>query len=213
MSTTTYWSPNQAAVAQVATYTFTAPSSVGNTYTATINGKSVTYTSVSGDTAALAATGLFDLVSVTTGIAAEFTEITWANPEDGVVTATARTPGTPFANVPGTSAGLVLSTGNGLACGIATVNTTVNASPSDVNDAQNWLRVDLGTTPPNRTRSLPHDTHDVVVSDSNVPMLWSLDQLAAAQFNTYRRHQSMTGAVGLPEDNPGGYDEWRAADL
>lgn len=210
MAVTTYWTPNQAAVAQVVTYTFTAPSSVGNTYTATLNGKSITYTSVSGDTAALVATGLFNLLNVTTGIAAEFTEITWANPSSGTVTATASTPGTPFANVPGTSAGLVLSTGNGLANGIATVNTTANASPSDVNDAQNWLRVDLATTPPSKTRALPQNTDDVVIANTSVPMLWNLDQLVAIQFNTYTRYQSFTGSIGLPENNPGGYTEWRA---
>lgn len=210
MSTTTYWSPNQAAVAQVETYTFTAPSGVGNTYTATINGKSVTYTSVSGDTAALAATGLFNLLNTTVGIAAEFTEVTWANPSAGVVTATATTPGTPFANVPGTTAGLVMSTGNGLANGIATVHTTANASPSDVNDAQNWLRVNLTNTPPSSTRSLPANTDDVVVANTSVPMLWGLDQLATKQFNTYQRYQSFTGTIGLPEVNALGYAEWRA---
>ena len=210
MAVTTYWAPNQAAVAQVETYTFTAPSSVGNTYKATINGKTITYTSVSGDTAALAATGLFNLLNVTTGIAAEFTEISWANPSDGVLTATARTAGTPFANVSGTSAGLVLSTGNGLANGITTAHTTANASPSDVNDAQNWLRVNFSTTPPNKTRSLPQNTDDVVIENTNIPMLWNLDQLVAVQFNTFKRNQSFTGTIGLPENNPNGYTEWRA---
>jgi len=207
MPTTAYWSPNQAAVAQVVTYTFTAPNSVGNTYNATINGKTVTYSSVAADTAALAATGLFNLLNVTTGIAAEFTEITWANPSDGKVTATAKVPGTPFANVPSTSRGMVLSTGNGLANGITTVNTTANASPSDVNDKENWIRV---TPPAPGVRALPVNTDDVVVQDSSIPMLWNLDQLSVVQFNTYTRWQSMTGDIGLPEDNPGGYDEWRA---
>lgn len=210
MSTTTYWAPNQAAVAQVKTYTFTAPSGVGNHYIATINGKSVTYVSESGDTAALAATGLFNLLNVFTGIAAEFTEITWTNPEDGVLVATARTPGVPFADVPGTSAGLVLSTGNGLANGIASATTVVNTSPSDINDAQNWLRVDLGTTPPNKTRALPQSGDDVVLQDTAVPLLWNLDQLAAVQFNTYARLQSFTGSVGLPSRSTNGYTEWRA---
>lgn len=210
MSTTTYWAPNQAAVAQVVTYTFTAPNGVGNTYTATINGKSVTYTSIAGDTAALAATGLFNLLNVATGIAAEFLEITFTNAVAGQIVATAAVPGTPFANVPGTSAGLVMSTGNGLANGITTANTTANASPSDVNDPQNWLRVNLGNTPPSKTRSLPQNTDDVVVANTSVPMLWNLDQLAAVQFNTYQRYQSFTGTVGLPENNPNGYNEWRA---
>jgi len=210
VAVTTYWSPNQAAVAQVVTYTFTAPSSVGNTYIATINGKSVTYSSVAADTAALVATGLFNLLNVSTSIALELTEITFANGTSGVITATAKTPGTPFANVSGTSAGLVLSTGNGLASGITTVNTTANASPSDVNDAQNWLRVNLTPTPPTRTRALPANTDDVVVSNTSVPMLWNLDQLVSIQFNTYQRYQSFTGTIGLPENNPGGYTEWRA---
>lgn len=204
---TAYWSPNQAAVAQVVTYTFTAPSSVGNTYNATLNGKTVTYASIAGDTAALVATGLFNLLNVSSGIAAEFTEITFANPSDGTMTATAKVPGTPFANVPGTSAGLVLSTGNGLANGITTTNTTANKSPSDVNDAQNWLRV---TPPAPGVRAIPVNGDDVVASNSSIPMLWNLDQLAAVQFNTWTRWQSMTGEIGLPENNPRGYKEWRA---
>lgn len=213
MATSCYWSPNQAAVAQVETYTFTAPSSVGNTYKATINGKTVTYTSVSGDTAALVATGLFNLLNITTGIAAEFTEITWANPSDGVMTATASTPGVPFANVTigGVAGqGLVMSTGNGLANGIATAHTTANASPSDAGDAQNWLRVNLSNTPPSSTRSLPQSTDDVVIANTSTPLLWNLDHLSAVLFQTYKRYQSFTGTIGLPENNPSGYTEWRA---
>lgn len=204
---TAYWMPNQAAVAQVVTYVFTVPSSIGNAYNATINGKTVTYNSISGDTAALAATGLYNLLNLSQGIAAELTEIQFANPSDGVVTATAKVAGTPFANVPGTSAGLVLSTGNGLANGIATTNTTANKSPSDVNDAQNWLRV---TTPAPGVRQIPQTSDDVVVANTFVPMLWNLDQLAAVQFATYTRWQSFTGTIGLPENNPIGYAEWRA---
>lgn len=213
MSTTAYWAPNQAAVAQVETYTFTAPSGVGNTYTATLNGKTVTYSSVSGDTATTVATALFALLNTTTGIGPEFTEITWTNPSAGVVVATAASPGTPFANVTISGAagqGLVMSTGNGLANGIATAHTTANKSPSDVNDPQNWLRTNLSNTPPSSTRALPVSTDDVVVANTAVPMLWNLDLLRLVQFNTYARYQSFTGTIGLPENNPGGYAEWRA---
>lgn len=205
----TYWAPNQASVAQVETYTFSAPSGVGNTYVATHNGKSVTYSSVSGDTATTAATGLFALLSAS-GIPAEFGEVTFANPSAGVVTATAKVAGTPFANVTVNGVagqGLVLSTGNGLANGIATVHTTPNASQSDVNDAQNWLRV---TAPAPGVRQVPQNGDDLVVNNTSVPMLWNLDRLSSLQANTYTRWQSFTGTVGLPEDNPGGYAEWRA---
>jgi hypothetical protein len=213
MSTTTYWSPNQAAIAQVETYTFSAPIGVGNTYSATINGKTVTYTSVSGDTAATVATALLALLSVSTSIAAEMNEITFANPSSGVLTATARVPGTPFAGVTVagvTGQGLVLSTGNGLANGIATVHTQVNQSPSDAADPLNWLRVNLSTTPPSRVRALPQSTDDVVLSATTVPILWNADALAAVAFNTLNRYQSMTGQIGLPDVNAAGYVEWRA---
>lgn len=207
---TAYWSPNQAARAQKRTYTFTAPTSVGNHYKATINGKTVTYSSISGDTAALAATGLFNLLNVSTGIAAELTEITFTNPSAGQLVAEAKVPGTPFAGVPGTDKGLVLSTGNGLAGGITTANTVDNTSPSDVNDAENWLRV---TTPAPGVRAIPVNGDDVDVRNSSVPMLWNLDQLASMRFQTFTRWQSMTGAIGLHENNPNGYKEWRATYL
>lgn len=213
MAVTTLWAPNQAAIAQVETYTFSAPTSVGNTYNAVANGKTLTYTSVSGDTAATAATGLFNLLSAQTSVPPELTEVTFANPSDGVVTATANVPGTPFANVSGTSAGLVLSTGNGLVSGISTAHTRANQSPSDVNDAQNWLRFNLATTPPAQSRALPQNGDDVVVNNSDVPLLWNLDQLATVQFATFTRWQSFTGTIGLPENNPGGYAEWRATNF
>lgn len=207
---TTYWSPNQAAVAQVETYTFTAPSSIGNWYQATINGKTVRYTSVSGDTAATAATALFNLLNLSTGIAPELTEIQFANPSSGVLTATARVPGTPFANITVngvTGQGLVLSTGNGLASGITTAHTTPNSSPSDVADPQNWLRV---TAPAPGVRAIPVNGDDVIVANSDTPLLWNLDHLSAVEFNTYTRWQSHTAPIGLPESNPAGYSEWRA---
>jgi hypothetical protein len=194
----------------VETYTFSAPNSIGNTYTATINGKSVTYTSVSGDTAASVVTAMLALLQATTSVPVELTEIAFANPTTTTITATAAVPGTPFANVPGTSAGLVMSTGNGLANGITTAHTTASASPSDVNDPQNWLRV---TTPAPGVRAIPRNGDDVVVRDSSVPMLWNLDQLAAVQFNTYTRWQSMTGVIGLTFVNLLGYNEWRATYL
>lgn len=204
--TTTYWNPNQADIAQVETYTYTAPSGVGNTYNATINGKVLTYASVSGDTATTVASAHYALLSQSTGVAPELTEITFANPSAGVVTATSSTPGTPFANVSGTVAGLVMSTGNGLLNGIATVHTTPNSSASDINDPLNWSRV-IGTAP--GVRAIPQTGDDVVVANTDVPMLWNLGLLAAVQFATYTRWQSFTGTIGLPENNPNGYVEWR----
>lgn len=209
MATTTYWSPNQAAIAQVETYTFSAPNSIGNTYNATINGKTVTYTSVSGDTAALAAAGLLAVLQAST--IPELGEITFAaGALTTQITATAKVAGTPFANVTVngvTGQGLVLSTGNGLSGGITTVHTQPNQSPSDVNDPQNWLRV---TAPAPGLRALPQNGDTVVIANSTVAMLWNLDALVAVQFGSYARWLSMTGQIGLPAINANGYTEWRA---
>jgi hypothetical protein len=170
MATTAYWMPNQASVAQVETYTFSAPSGIGNTYSASINGKSVTYASVSGDTAATAATNLFTLLNQSSNIPAELTEITFANPSSATLTATANVAGTPFANITGgNSSGLVLSTGNGLSNGITTTHTTPNASPSDVNDPQNWLRV---TPPAPGVRQLPQNGDLVVILQLHYSGTW-----------------------------------------
>lgn len=206
--TTAYWAPNQATIAQVETYTFSAPNAIGNTYSATTNGKMVTYSSVSGDTAATAATALMALLQASTVL--ELAEITFANPTIATLTATAQTAGTPFANVTVNGVpnqGLVLSTGNGLVNGIATAHTQPNQSPSDVFDPQNWLRV---TTPAPGVRSLPQNGDAVAVGNSSVPMLWNLDQLALIQFASYTRTQDMTGSIGLPFTNASGYTEWRA---
>ncbi len=207
MVVTAYWSPNQASVAQIETVTLVGAPIVGNTFSATTNGKTVTYTALATDTtAALFVTGLFNLLNVSSGIAAEFTEITYSNPVAGQIVATAKVPGTPFANVPGTSAGLVFSTGNGYSGSLTTIHTQANQSPSDVIDPQNWLRF---TLPAPGVRALPVNGDDVIVANTGVPMLWNLDQLKAVQFNTYSRWQSMTGAIGLPDNNPNGYSEWR----
>jgi hypothetical protein len=107
----------------------------------------------------------------------------------------------------------VLSTGNGLSGGIGTVHTQANQSPNDVNDPQNWLRINTGTTPPSQTRQLPQNGDIGVVANSSVPMMWNLDQLAAVQFASYQRWQSMTGQIGLPPYNANGYSEWRACNF
>ncbi len=47
------------------------------------------------------------------------------------------------------------------------------------------------------------------LADSSTPLLWNLTALAAIQFGSYQRWQSFTGTVGLPEENPLGYYEYR----
>ena len=196
---TTYWSPNQAYIAQVETYTFTCSTTV-TTFSATINGKSVSYTSTISDTATTVATALYGLLSSTTNIPAELTEITFTNPSAGVLVATANTAGTPFANITGVTGGLVLNASGGTGS-VTTAHTTPNASPSDVYDPQNWMR--------NGVRALPQNGDAMIVSNSSVPLLWNLSQLATVQLGSYQRWQDFTGTIGLPEINANGYVEWR----
>ena len=86
MAVTAYWAPNQALVAQVETYTLGTNPAVNNTLVATINGKTVTYTCVSGDTITTAMAAFFALLSATASVPPELLEITFANPSAGVIT-------------------------------------------------------------------------------------------------------------------------------
>ncbi len=187
--TITNWIGNGQNIAQLDTVTVTAVA-VAGTLTATINGKAIVYTCVTGDTTTTAASNWLALLSAAT-VPPEFAEITWANPSAGVVTATASTPGTPFT---------MAATGAGSST-LTQVHTTANSSQSDVGNGANWLR---GGSP-----GLPQDTDDVVVDNSSVPLLWNLTALAAIKFNSFTRRQSFTGTIGLPENNPNGYYEYR----
>lgn len=159
-----------------------------------INGKSVTYALTGTDTTATAAAALQALLATVSGTAAvppEFTEQTWTV-SGAVITVTDNTPGTPFTLT-------ASATGGGAT--ITRASKVANSSPSDVNNANNWLR--------NGSPSLPQNGDDVVLANSSVPLLWNLTALAAVTFNSFTRYQSFTGAVGLPENNPNGYVEYR----
>lgn len=195
MSVTTIWASNAQNTAQVETATVTAVAA-GGVLTATINGKTISYTCTGADTTTTAAAAWFALLNQVQSTPPEFGEITWTNPSAGVVVATAGTPGTPFAGMTG---GLVFSAAGGAA--VTQTHTTPNSSESDVANAANWRR--------NGVVGLPQDNDDLVVSDSDVPLLWNLDALKNVRLNSYTRWQSMTGAIGLPRLNPLGYYEFR----
>lgn len=183
-----YWSPNAANVAQVATLVVTA-AGVGGTLSAIINTKYVTYTCITGDTTSTAATAWAALLN-SNDAPPEFQEITWTV-SSATITGTADTPGTPF-TLTKSDAGGATST---------LTATTANSSQSDVNDADNWLRSGVA--------SLPQNGDEVIVANTSIPLLWNLDALAAVQFLSFARWQSFTGTIGLPENNPAGYIEYR----
>jgi hypothetical protein len=188
------WIGNGQATQQVEQATVTAVTP-GGTLTATLNGKSITYTCVVGDTTTTAAAAWVTLLSNQGTAPPEFNEESWSSAAN-VVTATANVAGTPFAGVPG---GLVFSAAAGAA--LTPAHVTPNSSPADVANPANWLR--LGAN------SLPQAGDDAVIANTSVPLLWGLGALSTVRLNSWTRWQSFSGTVGLPEVNPGGYYEYR----
>lgn len=191
-----YWVGNGQNTSQVVTLQVTAVA-VGGTLTATINAKTVVYTCVAGDTVATAAAAWQQLLSAATA-PNEFGEITFAVSPTATdtITCTATTPGTPFAGMTG---GLTSAGGGGAT--VTQTTTVPNSSKSDVTNVNNWNRAG--------TPAVPVNGDDVVLSGTNVPLLWNLSGLAAVQFATLSRYQDFTGTVGLPDQNANGYPEYR----
>lgn len=195
--TTAYWLGGGAQnTAQVVTISVLSVS-VGATLTAQINGKTVVYTCVTGDTTSTAAAAWQALLA-SADAPLEMQDIVFSV-TDNVITATASTPGTPFVPPSGTAWGLVCSAGAGAS--LTQTQTVPNQSVSDVTDPRNWRR--------NGVAALPQNGDDVVVADASTPILWNLDQTAALQMASYTRWQNYTGSIGLPDQNPGGYPEYR----
>jgi trimeric autotransporter adhesin len=188
---TVYWNPNAQFTAQVDTLTVAGTPAAGNVITATINTKNISYTLTGADTAITAAAALQALLANTSITPPEFQEMTWSV-SGAVITATAATPGTPFT---------LTSSATGGGATITHANVTANSSPSDVDNASNWLR--------SGSPSLPQNGDDVVVADSSVGLLWNLASLSAVTFASFTRWQSFTATIGLPEINPAGYQEYR----
>ncbi len=186
---TVFWIGNAENIAQVDTITITAVALSG-TLTVTINTKPVTYTCTASDTTTTAASALLALLQTAAGTLGEFGEINWSS-SGAIITATASVPGTPF----------TLSVTGAGGSTLTLTHTTANNSQSDVGDLNNWLRSGVN--------AIPVNGDDVVLTNSSVPLLWNLTALAAVQFATYTRYQDFTGTVGLPENNPRGYYEYR----
>lgn len=182
------WVGNGQNIAQVTTLVVNAVA-VGGTLSATINGKSITYTCVTGDTTATAATNWQALLTAS-DVPPEFGEIDWTV-SGSTITATAGTPGTPYT--------LTKSQSGGATCTLTT--TVANSSQSDLTNAANWNRLGIP--------ALPTTGDDVIIANTAVPILWNLDGLSGVLLNSWTRYQSFTGTIGLPENNPLGYVEYR----
>ena len=185
------WRGDAAAVAQVNTIT-PASVTVGNIFTVTINGKSVSFT-------ATAAT----VANVTAGLSAacnastypEFTEITFTDATTKI-NATADTAGKPFTQTSSAAQG----TGSA-GMSLTTATATASAGPNDWSTAANWS-----------SGSVPVSTDDVFIQNSAVSIKYGLDQ-SAVTLASLTIDASFTGYVGLLRTNidnsAGSYIEYR----
>lgn len=174
------------AVAQVNTVT-PASVTIGNIFTLTINGKSISYT-------AAAAT----VADVTAGLAAavaassipEFAEVTAADNTTNL-TLTASTAGRPFTQTSSSADGTG-SPGHSM----PTSTTTSSAGPSHYGTAANWS-----------PSGVPVSTDDVYIRNTATSILYDLDQ-SAVTLNSLTIEASFTGYIGNPDYN-GTYYEYR----
>lgn len=189
---TVRWRGDQKNVAQINTIT-PASVTIGNTFSVTINGKSITFTATAATVANVTA-GLVALLNAS--VIPEFAEITWTD-STTKITATADTAGKPFTQTSSSADG----TGS---AGHANVTATATAcvSCNDANDAANWSG-----------GSLPTNSDDVFIQDSSVSLLYNLGSLSAVTLTSLTIDDTFTGDIGLPQMTDSGYYEYRATEF
>lgn len=170
-------------VAQVTTTTITAFDAT-TTYKVTINGKVVSVLGAASNNLTAAALQAALIASAIP----EFLEVTWTVLTN-VVTGTAATPGTPFT--------FTTSVSGGAGTIGAATTTTASSGPNDISTAANWT-----------TGALPTGS-DAVVFDGNTNAYFGLTALAAIVPTSITFNPGFTGIVGLPDQNPLGYFEYR----
>lgn len=185
--TTKYYTGNAIATAQVNTIT-PANVNIGNTFTLTMNGKSVTFTATAATVANVTA-GLLALVQAS-GAPAEFFDMTWADNTTNL-TATSNVAGRPFTQTSSASGGTAT---------LVTVTTTANSGPNDASVGANWSG---GTIPANGD--------DVIIDGltTSQGINYGLDQSGVSLASMTIRN-GYIGKIGLSEVNAAGYQEYRA---
>ena len=176
-------------IAQINTIT-PASVAIGNTFTVTINGKSITFTATATTVANVTA-GLAALLAAST--IPEFAEITWADITTAV-TATCKTPGKMFTQT---------SSATGGTASLTTATATANSGPNDIGLAGNYS-----------SSGLPSSTDTLIVEEGAADLLYSLDQhtIVLAELDA---KGSFEGNAGLPIYNTDGtpYLEYRSTFL
>lgn len=183
---TRVWYGNAQKVAQV--NTVTPGGTLGTeTFTITINGKSVSHTYDGSGGVAEIVTALVAAFQASTE--PEFTEIT-ATDSTTHVTLTADTPGIPFTQT---------SSATGSATN-TTATATASAGPNHWGTAANWSG-----------GAVPVDNDTVLIGAGSVDILYDLDQ-SSIDLTLLTIHAAYTGKIGLPDYNSS-YREYRTTYL
>lgn len=176
------WTGAAQAVAQVDTVTIAGTIAAGEDFSITINSKAATYTTVSGDGTAQVATGLEAACEALTS--PEFTEIEWTV-SGSVVTAKNTVAGVPFSFAVSTTS----------AMGTITRSTVTSASsPNHWDAAGNWS-----------TGAVPVAADEWFVDDEDAEILYGLPTAGTL----FAAVTIKAGQLGLPDQNPLGYGEYR----
>jgi len=190
---TVRWRGDAPAIKQVDTLT-PANVEIGDIFTATINGKSISFTATAATVANVTA-GLADAINDNDDSIPEFSEVT-ATDDTTLVTVTADGAGKPFTMTASATDGGGTDTQT-----LSQATSTSATGPNHWSEADNW---DGG--------SVPVNSDDVYIDQGSSDILYGLDQ-SAVTLTSLSITQNYTGKIGLPEvngDDPGNvYFEYR----
>lgn len=200
---TVRWRGDAPAVAQVQAYVLAGTWEVGDIINCVIGTKTLSYTTTSTNTTTIAAGLVMAWNALSGSTYPEFAELTASN-STNTFKLTADTAGKPFTVTISTT-----ETGGG-AADAQTIDgatsstgtaTTASSGPNDWSTAANWSG-----------GAVPVDNDTVFIQDSDVDILYGLDQ-SAIQLTALNIEQSYTGKIGLPAINEdsasGSYYEYR----
>ena len=199
---TRYWKGDAQAVSQVLTLTVGGTIEADDLFKITIGSKTLTVTAGSTSAAAVAGNIVAAFNALDSRLYPEFTGSTSgaaaAVTTGGSLTLTAKKEGVPIA----VTLAVTEADGSPPDAQTFTQSTTVaNSGPNDWSTAANW---DGGV--------LPAGGDDVVIQNSNVDILYGLDQ-SGVTLASLTIKQNYTGKIGLPRTNSAGYAEYREAYL
>jgi hypothetical protein len=181
------------AVAQVTALVISGTIAIGDTFTVSLNGKTVTATAT--DTTAVTTCGLLAAAwtALDPTVFPEFAEIIATNPSgENTVYLTASTPGIPFGPI---TLSEVSTSGT-----FAQSSITTSSGPNDWSVAVNWSPT-----------GVPASSDNIYITDTAVDILYGLSQ-SSVTLTSLNIDSTYTGTIGLPltnDQDSAPYSEYR----